>query len=61
MKTVNPPRQPGNEGIVLTITIDPLRVARGPRRLPRGGVHQSARHPGRAQGKRQLRRLLADG
>ena len=42
----------------LVIRVDPLAAARGHRALPRGGVHGSAKRPGRAQAKRTWRRQL---
>jgi hypothetical protein len=57
MKEVRPPRTKKN---VVVVQIDPLAVARGVRRLPRGGAHQSARRPSRAQTKRELARRLAE-
>jgi hypothetical protein len=48
------------QGLVLTIQIDPLHVRRGARRLPRGGAHRSARHPPRARARQQLRRELTE-
>ncbi len=56
MKSVQPSRREG--ALVLTVHVDPLQVSRGARKLPRGGVHQSARRPTRAQTRRQLRREL---
>ncbi len=58
MKSVSAPRK---DGATLTIHIDPLRVSRGARQLPRGGVHRTARQPHRALSRRQVRRELAEG
>ena len=58
MKTVVAPRSRDN---VLVIKVDPLKVARGHRVLPRGGKHADARHLSRSKSKRQWRQQLADG
>jgi len=55
LKAVQAPRPEGP----LTVTVDPLKVARGHRKLPRGGVHATARKPTRARAKDQIRRQLA--
>jgi hypothetical protein len=55
MKAVTPKRHESN---VLAVTVDPLKVARGHRALPRGGAHRSARRPGRAADKRLWRKEL---
>ena len=47
------------EGIILHIHVDPLRVPRGHRALPRGGVHATVRKAARAKRKRLLREELA--
>jgi len=57
LKTVKPAPK---KALVLTIRVDLLPTGHGPRRLPRGGVHASARHPRRAVAKRQLARQLSD-
>lgn len=53
MKAVVAPKRDDN---VLVIHVDPLKVARGARRIPRGKTHSSARQPSRAQSKRQWRK-----
>jgi hypothetical protein len=58
MKTVHPPRPQGD---TLVITVDPLKVARGRRVLPRGGTHGSGKHLSRAQHGRQWRRQVEEG
>jgi hypothetical protein len=58
LKTVTPPRTRDN---VLVIVVDPLKVARGHRVLPRGGTHGSDKRPSRAKAKRQWRREQAEG
>lgn len=40
----------------LTVKVDPLSVGRGHRAMRRGGVHATAKHPGRASAKQRLRR-----
>jgi hypothetical protein len=57
MKTVGSPATKN----VLVVEFDPLRVGRGVRLMRRGGVHQTARRPSRAQAKRGWRREAADG
>jgi hypothetical protein len=57
MKRVTASRARDN---VLVIVVDPLKVARGHRVLPRGGKHGSAKHLDRAKSKRQWRQE-ADG
>jgi hypothetical protein len=56
MKTTAPPRCRDN---TLVIVVDALRIAGGPRQMPRGGKHGCGKHPGRARANRQWRRLLA--
>lgn len=58
MRTVSAPRAESN---VLVIAVDPLKVARGHRTMPRGGTHRSGKHPGRSKAKRQWRRDQAEG
>ncbi len=58
MKEVKAPR--GRED-VLTVRVDPLRVATGLRQMPRGGAHATARRPSRARAKLAWRRQAADG
>lgn len=58
MKTVTAPRTRDD---VLVIAVNPLKVARGHRTLPRGGVHGSGKHLSRAKSKRQMHREQADG
>ena len=43
----------------LTVTVDPLKVGRGHRAMPRGSVHGTNRRPSRARSKQQVRRQLA--
>jgi hypothetical protein len=57
MKEVRARRAPSD---VLIIAVDPLRTARGHRTLPRGGTHESAKHPKRARSKRAWARQLAE-
>jgi hypothetical protein len=42
----------------LTVKVDPLRIPRGHRALPRGGVHTTPRKPNRSKRKRSLRSQL---
>jgi hypothetical protein len=58
MQAVGAGRPDGN---VLVVVVDPLGVPRGHRQVKRGGVHQTARKPGRAKGKRQWRSEAASG
>jgi hypothetical protein len=44
---------------VLVVRVDPLQLGRGPRQLPRGGAHRTAKRPARARAKRELARQLA--
>ena len=50
---------PAPVGMTLVVTVDPLRVPRGHRVLPRGGVHATPRRPNRSSQRRALRRQLA--
>ena len=52
MKTVAAPLSRGD---TLVIAVDPLKVARGRRVMPRGGTHTSGKHLSRARAKRQWR------
>lgn len=58
MKTVVAPKKSDN---VLVIYLDPLKVARGHRSIPRGKTHGSDRHQSRARAKQQWRREGRDG
>ncbi len=40
--------------MTLTVTVDPLRISRGHRALPRGAVHATPRTPSRSKGKHLL-------
>jgi hypothetical protein len=57
MKAVIAPRRDDN---VLLVQVDPLRLATGPRLLPRGGAHGTARRPSRARSKRELARQMGE-
>ena len=46
---------PPARGVTLEVKVDPLRIPRGHRALPRGGVHATARKPSRSRRKRTLR------
>jgi hypothetical protein len=59
MKTVHAGRR--RDESVLVIEVNPLGVARGHRRLKRGGIHATLRKPSRARAKRTLRREMAEG
>ena len=50
----HPPR-----GMTLEVKVDPLRVPRGHRTLPRGGVHETPRKAARARRKRHFREELS--
>ena len=47
------------KGMTLTVNVDPLRIPRGHRALPRGGVHATIRKAARAKRKRLLRDELS--
>lgn len=52
MKATAPAKRPAT---AVTVKVDPLKVARGHRAMKRGGVHATAKHPGRAAARRLLR------
>ena len=47
---------PSVDGMTLAVTVDPLRIPRGHRALPRSGVHATPRKPNRSKGKHLLRK-----
>ena len=49
---------PATEDMTLRVRVDPLRVPRGHRALPRGGVHATASRAKRAKRKQSLREEL---
>lgn len=55
MKAVAAPKR---RGTAMVVAVDPLKVARGHRALPRGGAHATAKRPSRARAKRQVRLLV---
>lgn len=55
LKTVAAPKR---DEARLVVEVEPLAVPRGHRVLPRSAVHGTAKRPGRARSKHQLRRQL---
>ena len=49
---------PAADGMTLTVKVDPLRVPRGHRALPRGSVHATSRKPNRSRRARLLRKQM---
>lgn len=54
-KTMKTVAAPAREGLVLTIAVNPLPLARGAMKIRRGGLHATAKRPGRAASKRSWR------